>query len=459
MTPPVGAMNCIPPAKRGFLFLTVLVITAVGLLFGAGALLLFRYQCQMRIDRQHELEKIYAVRSVLNYIRTYDDNKIDEGMPFRYYTTSGRDLGLIVKHVEPNFPSSEKGHFDMERIDFKVKDQDRIVCKCENSDDHYNLDYDYEYGAIGVTNLLISTVSYQGYNGLKFGDLTEKNKVRWWVNIGMRGIGGWLEADYGRRYFFYPGAYVNHCDTMRLCLIRNVTNHAVDVTAGWKHGWPLSMKGERAIVFETRPFGNSDDAEVTLWEYVHNGKSIETKKLSEPVVFPSKHVMGLQIANNKISVFNIENAANDTHSLSSRGYTLCLPIDLPSGTYKYFAEECEIGGTIYGGTNIVNGKVHAPELRAVFEVEADPVLRGPSINAGQLDFLTKFMVTPAYQYDVLLEHPACVTNRATVAQKIGEWQRKGTSYSIRTYDTHGTEHKGFRKDEKDFEESKRKNGH
>ena len=57
------------PCHRGFMLVTVLVITAIGLLFGAGALLLFRYQCQLRIDRQHELEKVYAVRSALNYIK------------------------------------------------------------------------------------------------------------------------------------------------------------------------------------------------------------------------------------------------------------------------------------------------------------------------------------------------------------------------------------------------------
>ena len=62
--------------------------------------------------------------------------------------------------------------------------------------------------------------------------------------------------------------------------------------------------------------------------------------------------------------------------------------------------------------------------------------------------LPSFTVTPAYQYDIFLEHPAGVTNLATVAQKIGEYERDCVTHTMLTYDTHGTEHKGFRRDER-----------
>ena len=61
------------------MLVTVLIVTMVGLLFGAGALLLFKFQCQLRIDRQHELEKVYAVRSALNYIKKAASGIPEEG--------------------------------------------------------------------------------------------------------------------------------------------------------------------------------------------------------------------------------------------------------------------------------------------------------------------------------------------------------------------------------------------
>ena len=126
-----------PSMKRGFMLITVLVITAVGLLFGAGALLLFRFQCQMRIDRQHELEKVYAVRSVLNYIRCRDDIVSEKW--FKYHTMSERDLRLLVKPVDAFFPvASNENHFVMERGDFHLVDNGKAL-------GGYESDTDYEY--------------------------------------------------------------------------------------------------------------------------------------------------------------------------------------------------------------------------------------------------------------------------------------------------------------------------
>lgn len=439
--------------KSGFMLVTVLIVTAVGLLFGAGALLLFRFQCQLRIDRQHELEKVYAVRSALNYTRTYTGGIPDAGRPFWYETGNGRNLGLLVKPVEPLFPNvSNESHFVMEEkgaFQFLVG--------------QYNSLPDYEYGAVGVTNLLIETGIYRENVGLAFKDLTATNGVKWWVNIGMRDTGGWLQEDYGRRYFFWPLAYVDGVttkDLMRLCLIRNVTNEANAV--GRRHGWPLSQEGERALVFQVRPMTGIDasKAEVTFFEFVYRGGTIvSTQFFCSSNVNPRCN-MGLQLAGNKVSVFYIDNKTGpaDEDDLTSRGYTFLQSVDLSPEAYRYFAEEQMIGGKEYGGifTNAC-GRVQAPELRAVFEVEAASDMRGEgaALDASNCDFLTRFRVTPAYQYDIYLEHPAAVTNRATVAQKIGEYSRKGRDYTMLTYDTHGTEHKGFRRDER---EQARKNG-
>ena len=450
----MNARKSIPSAKGGFMLVTVLIITAVGLLFGAGALLLFRFQCQQRIDRQHELEKVYAVRSTLNYIRECDANKIlEEGKKFSYYTGSDRNLQLLVKPVSPYFPDmnkTDRKHFVMENKHLQIS-CGNIPCACAQ---HYNETYDYEYGEDGATNRVMNYVNVDndGLGGLAFRDLAATNGVRWWVNIGMRDTGGWLQDDYGRRYSFYPKNYVGGTETkdvIRLCLIRDVTNRFNKV--GRQHGWPLSNQ-ERALVFEIRPlYGDiikTNNAVMTLFEYRHTGMQTVPTVLGSWSGCPAQQYTGVQIAGKKISVFHIR-------SDKSGGYTFMDSKEMSLETYNYFASGSETDD---------DGKiVKAPELRAVFEVEAVSNTRPnpPADNPlnQQLDFLTYFKVTPAYQYDVFLEHPVSMTNRATVAQKT--FKQTGPAirdvvFSILTYDTHGTDNKGFRKDERDW--ANKKNG-
>lgn len=443
--------------QRGFILITVMIVTAVGLLFGAGALLLFRYQCQLRIDRQHELEKVYSVRSALNFVRTYTGNELEEGMSFRCWTGSERSLQLHVKPVAQIFPDTnrvDRKHFVMENGDLQIPPE-----VMQSTTGWYDNELDVECGSFGVTNLLISSKYHTDGIGLTFGDLSETNNVKWWVNIGMRDTGGWLQEDYGRRYYFYPGEYVEGNtvkDVMRLCLIRNVVNNGAGVPGGRKHGWPLSMEGEKALVFQISP--NADaikqskklDATMSLYECTFTGGCVVTNVIYFcETNYPSKLDMGLQLAHGNVTVFAIENPGTVSHGSFARGFTIWDAKKLSQSAYDYFAKEQEIGGVRYSGTNMINGKLYAPEMRAVFEVEAASDRRGSAIDARQMDFLTKFRVMPAYQYDVFLEHPRGTKPKlATVAQKIGEWDRNGGKYSLLTYDTHGTEHKGFRYDEK-----------
>jgi len=161
--------------------------------------------------------------------------------------------------------------------------------------------------------------------------------------------------------------------------------------------------------------------------------------------------MGMQIADINVTMFFIGNGEVNDAVFSSRGYTFSKSARMSVDTYKYFAEPQWIGGIEYPGTNVVNGKIKAPELRAVIEVETTSNNRSTSSSC---DFLTNFRVTSAYQYDVFLEHPSLVTNRATVAQKIGAYDRFGLTYTMLTYDTHGTENKGFRKDERECDRNR-----
>ena len=432
---------------RGFMLIMVLVVTAVGLLFGAGALLLFRYQCQQRIDRQHELEKVCAVRSALNYIRTAKSEISESGKPFRCLTGSGRNLGVLVKPVPRIFPSDSYKppkehpryrHFFMERGDFDVS---------STQTGRYEENLDYEYGAIGVTNIVMSNTdpsdSAKPQIGLGFTDTVATNGVKWWVNIGMRGTGGWLQEEYGRRYYFY----LKHClgdqgtvtrDRIRFCIIRNVTNELND--AGCQHGWPLSS-GEKALVFEV-----VGERAVELYEkHVSNNGTVQVQPILQLNDFDQTlYNIGIQVAGDKILLFYIDNltGVND-------GPPRCVFSSVKSMTPEmrnYFAK----GATFDDEGKIVN----APELRVVFEVEAASSLRGGPTQGA--NFLTDLSVTPAYQYDVFLEHPASVTNRATVAQRTGTFSPNKSSYMTLTYDTHGTENKGFRKDEREAE--RKRNG-
>ena len=430
------------------MLITVLVVTAVGLLFGAGALLLFRYQCQQRIDRQHELEKLSAVRSALNYLR----NVNDEALEFRYPTGSNRDLGVIVKPVPQIFPvDSYKPpkdhpsyrHFFMERGDFP---------KTPAVNASYDEDLDFEYGAIGKTNLVMSNTAGYGTWGLAFMDSAATNGVKWWVNIGMRGTGGWLEEDYGRRYYFYlencVGRTSSRSDTIRLCIVRNVTNKVDSskrpIPVGRQHGWPL-LKGERALVFESTPVAG-DGVAKRLYEYhcIDDGL-IQPRVLANQVEGQTLYSMGLQLAGDKILMFSVGNKGTKTTYLPLFSEVASMSPE----TYAYFAE----------GSDVDNeGKiVKAPELRAVFEVEATSNLReAVPLAATEYDFLSDFKVTRAYQFDVFLEHPHSVTNHATVGQKTGTYTRASPNYTVITYDTHGTENKGFRKDERELE--RKRNG-
>lgn len=461
--------------RGGFILITVLVITAVGLLFGAGALLLFKFQCQMRIDRQHEVEKVYSVRSVLNFLRTYTGEVPDDGLAFKYQTGSGRSLKLIACPVVPIFPSTNASHFVIERGDFYLDENDQ-----------YLNEYDCEYGALGVTNLHvkgstgkypISGVSSNGFYELAFTDVSATNiveggvtnNVRWWVNIGMRDTGGWLQEDYGRRYMFWPQSYVDgideYKDMMRLAIIRSVSN--MNNTVGTRYGWPLSKIGERALVFEIIPHAGNlqsyNNAEMRFSEYVCTGQS-QIQIIPKFVYTNTASLarMGIQLASDKVSLFYVGNAKENDQNvdLTSQAYIFSQSVQMSLETYNYFAKEVTVAGAVYPGlhTNEVTGKVYAPDLRAVIEVVASSDRRGEGANIdpnANYDSLTMFKVTPAYQYDVFIEHPDNVVNRATVAQKIGQYVRNGLDYTMLTYDTHGTENKGFRKDEKLAREGKK----
>lgn len=440
---------------NGFALVVVLIITAVGLLFGAGALLLFRYQCQLRIDREHELQKLYAVRSALNFIRTSTPSSLGGNtVKFSYYTDSGRNLGVIVKPVDPIFPvMTNETHLVMESSDSTRNFQPR-------GGEQVSYFPEYEYGSEGMTNMSVSGsyVRDEGtLYGLLFKDAEETNKfAKCWVNIGMSGTGGWLQEEYGRRYSFHPSSFAGQDsttgDVVRLCIIRNVTNESERARGvGRVHGWPLSQEGERALVFQVQPIKENNDvlAHKAICEFVYTNGEVRTTCLYNWKDGFSQCPMGVQIAGDRISMFYVNLAGMNEDYGDPIWFGFDFQPKPPSyvqmtpATYNYFRD---------GIMTNRYGKVKAPELRAVIEVQTAASARSSSPE----DFLTKFKVMPAYQYDVLVEYPPCKTNQATVAQVIGSYDEYGIAHTVLTYDTHGTENKGFRKDEREAE--RKRNG-
>lgn len=473
--------------NRGFILVTVLIVTAVGLLFGAGALLLFRFQCQQRIDRQHELEKIYAIRSALNWARTYDTLLPPDGISQKYYTGSSRSLGVLVKPVEYIFPDINFVSNDVRHLVIEgVRDEGEVYRENDGNGikriltisptlypSQYNPGLDYEYGM--MTNVVTSgdvesiepnlalvdkvdeqgITSYEKENeeakpefGINFPNSTTNN-VKWWVNIGMRGKGGWVQDEYGRRFLFgikdFIGSFEDGytSDVLHFCIVRE--NYHPSNPIGCRHGWPLSV-GESALVLKLTKGEAGSHAYLVLYEYVY-GKA--------PVLLASLGIsnisfeMGVQLSGKKVALFWYDGS-------SQTGGTQ-VPIGIKQGdrelsdaTYLYFR----------GNDIDADGRVRrAPDLRAVFEIVALASVRtgtgvvlptqGEIISSSE-DFIEKFAVEPAYQYDVFLKCPNVVYSqpfgvRATVAQLLYSTNKVPP---IITYDTHGTEHRGFRYDER-----------
>lgn len=421
---------------RGFALVAVLIIIAVGLLLGAGALLTFRYQCQLRIDRQHELEKLYAVRSVLHCIKS--DTITSPGRIFDYHTASERHLRLHVRPVEADFPRITNGVTQaVEKRDFVVEWGDFNIPNAKNDKvGGYDRFKDYEYGAEGVTNLQQAirgaiTEIQQGQEGITRGLVFDFNSAtsdfaRCWVNIGMRGTGGWLHTEYGRRYWCYI-PYLDVTKVVRLWLIRDLLD-AVDRGDGRSFGWPPS-DDDFPLMMKIL------DRRIELWECrgMTPVKRLCEKELGEECY------MGIQIAHDKATLFHSGNAFVDEASridASLRGFEFSTVATMSKDTYEYFHR-----GSV---TNKEGEIISSPDVRAIFEVSSDSAQLSANKHVIQV-----FKVTPGFQYDVLLEYPPGETNRATVAQRLQKIQGQSSiTYSVLTYDTHRVGFSGFRKSER-----------
>jgi len=74
-----------------------MLIATVGILFGLGRLKAYRHQCELRFERQFELEKIMATRSAVNYLKTRVSSS---GTNLYYETALGKQITAKIVPAE-----------------------------------------------------------------------------------------------------------------------------------------------------------------------------------------------------------------------------------------------------------------------------------------------------------------------------------------------------------------------
>ena len=261
-------------AHNGFALVTVLSIAAVGLLIGAGSLLLFRFQCEKRIDRQHEIEKYFAVRSALQLLAEGNLSNFPDEMSgpkrFVYQTDSGRDVRVIISPAKVLFPDYNyefpdgKRHFYM---NFQTIAPHPILPNSyiKSPVSNYNPGTArYRFFTEAMTNTEFSCEG--NYLSLMHGSecSTSNGVPRCWLKIDMSPTGRWSDDLFGRRYMFNlhescefklmsleDNASVITNDIYRLVLKRTTKNEEYPCAIN-DGDWRPKEDGEAVIYVELR---------------------------------------------------------------------------------------------------------------------------------------------------------------------------------------------------------------
>lgn len=424
-------------AKRGFVLPAVLLLALLGLLLGSGRLLLFKYQCQLRIDRQHELEKVQAVRSAMQRLSrcsttsTKDSSILHQQTKLSFMTGSGRDVSVVVDPVEKIFPEDgNPSHFS-------------IPLKRASG-------YSYTADAEGVDKGIKFDEPITSLYQLWMGETNVLQNATYRLRADMTGKGSWFEDLYGRRYVVGVDTVVQSLadataknDVIKLAIIRADGN------------WPIADH-EKAIVLELVSYGASGGSQfptnnvISLQTYENeNGvlRMFQVTNLSNKVEFynvPQNNALGIQLSGQKATLFY-------THSPGKFNvYSFASSVgELSNQFYDYFT-----AGTI---TNR-SGVVITPDLSMVLETTCVSRQDG-SMLFGEANKFTKLEVWPAYEYEISVEHPHDEIKLATVVHL--DMKARGTTgasdyRTAITYDTHGTDNKGWRRDEREAE--RKRNG-
>lgn len=388
-TPTLRAVS----GREGFVLPALMILALVGMLFGLGRVLLYRYQCQIRIDRQHELEKRSAVRSALRWIETRNQEELAgmeaaESTPFECVSRTGRRIDVQVRSVKPIYPADPG--------DFSIVDG-----------------ASYEYACVTRSEPGPMQPCFLGAaKGCQIGPGADTANEVGWISVDMSGTGSWLDEVYGRRYMVDVGDFNagGVGDEMRLS---------------------ISPVGSTAAIGLTMKSRDGVNATVDVW---HRDPASGVEEIIGTNVLPSAEIKlqngkGLQIARNQVIAYDwVQITGNPnicgTYTFSSQYCTV------PESTLAHFRDPLSDG----------SGKA----LRMTLEVKNTGL---PSTEAGNGNTFKRFQVLPAYEFEVLLnweesgreDEVATVVHVSPSVRKAGRFM-ENKAY---IYDTPGVSARGY----------------
>jgi hypothetical protein len=366
--------------RGGYILPLVLLVAFIGILFGFGRLLIFRYQCEFRFRRQHEIERIMATRSALRWLETRRPEPPDGTTSFVYRAASGRMIDVTVRPMPSIYPAPGNiNHLDI------ASGQDPGAPNVMMTSTHATMQPGFVVGVQQPFDLKIGSGGITGQTGT--------------VTIDMVGLGSWLNDVYGRRYWVQPES-VNPpagepCDVFRLYITPfHGDPHDTNVPAIW---------------IEHVPTGVSS-AETKLWSRLPG----EPPTLADTCTLAPETTRtdgkGIQLAGTTVALFRWTQPAGPfgSYDLSDGG-------NLPPELVEAFNDS---------------------DITLTLEVEA----LVPEVSDNTFRWIR---VDPAYEYTVELGWNALRTGSptgevATVVHLQPFDDELGTVGKAFTYDTHGT---------------------
>lgn len=432
-------------AHPGFALPVVLVIALLGILLGFGRLLVFHNQCRLRLDRQQEYEKIFAVRSAMNRLQNGTPKQLslpEEGESdelIALHTDSGREIKVLIHPADPVFPILDvPGHFCIGRDTANIDHFTRI--------DQTN----YKYGSsVTGDNALEIVLGSDPYVCLMPTNAAPGDKCR--LSLDMTETGRWCDTPYGRRYAFnvYSFCGTNEHDLVRFILRRKRLSEIFNGSTGHLNKTDESWRPQQtheSVIYAELQTAASGPGSFTAWTQRYGEKEIPcvscvvtNSDLNAEI--PNRNGFGIQLVGRNLTLFQ---ASPPTSKLFKK-HSFVGAGQIPELVYGDFTNDVKmtVGAGVTLSTNMVM------EIEVVANSSRDP----SSGVIGRNNF-NRFEVFPAYEFAINIENKnerlgtdvAPGLKLATVVHLDIDTGRSTECTAI-TYDTHGTEIKGWRADE------------
>lgn len=490
-------------ARGGFALVAVLIIAAIGLLFGAGSLLLFRFQCQKRIDRQHEIEKYFAVRSALQLLSEDALSRFPDELSgpkwFVYQADSGRNARVIVNPAKALFPKlgyrfpDGRGHFYVNFQTISIENEFGIPgFETKSKKSINNISPNSSRYAWCVNELMQDKelMNEGNYLSIMHGkECASSNGIpRCWLKMDMSPTGRWSDDLFGRRYMFNlhecckltpgddDGAIITN-DTYRLVLKRLRKDEECPYSIGSGDWRPLS--GEAVIYAELKSWqtytNGSYQTEASFAAYTQVGGGaplivkddagnplmkkadilLSTNNAANVKSEETRNGYGIQLVGRRLSLYQASTPA----ATGPLRFDLWSNGNIPEDVYCHFTNDYS---TVFSTNMVMVFEVEASLSRNgsnyVYKVtdKASATANGNKSNSNEYNEYNRvanFEVYPAYEYSIDLDYPYGYTNSATVVHldHVGLIRDNSRRAAV-TYDAHGTLNKGWRADERDWRE-------